>query len=270
MMKYLLTKDKLFENWLNPVLSGATTSDIVLPSTPSIMTRMDDIETPLWMDTSDPSLHRHSDVTSIGAYFINGQPLTQWGAAFGSTVAYQMKNVMQNWYDLDVIYKHVFPNGTSAYINKDKIAGHEMTEITILKMAPAHTGIGLNIYVKFKLDGEDEIWGKFTKVGIDPKPAFISQDMEQFDLESKIIVGGKLFQRIMDWMDPKPGVYRCLAKEVLVYTEFGQIQRLTTGNIVEVISSNDGKIKIRFADIIYIIKKPTYYWFNYYFDLVKR
>ena len=110
-----------------------------------------------------------------------------------------------------------------------------------------------------------EIFGKFENVGIDITPKFICEEIKDFNKENTIKITGRLWNILLNWFKIKPGIYTCIAKDILIYNELGQLKKISSGNIIEVISSSEDKIKIRFNDINYIIKKPIYYWFNWYF-----
>jgi uncharacterized protein YneR len=179
--------------------------------------------------------------------------------------AYQQKQTMANWYYIDALTKHMFPNGIKAYLDRDQVTEYVLSKLTILRMAPNSNAIGLNVYVKFNLN-EEEIWGKFENIGIDPRPKFISSELLTLPIETQIKVSGKVWNIMLDWFKVRTGVYKCVAKELLVFSELGQLKRLSEGNVVEIISSDENKVKLKFDDVTYFIKKPTYYWTNWYFE----
>lgn len=277
-MNYLKSRDKVYENWLNPILNGACTNNVLPPgsvsqdlgtNSPASLSMKapceDMIEKPFWLDNEDPKLVRNGDVLSIGRYYINGVPLTQWSAIGGSYVAYQQQQNLNNWYYTDAVMKKMFPNGIKAYLNKDDHTEYKITELVILKMNPINTGIGLNIYLKFKLD-ENEIWAKIENVGVSIKPKVVCEEIEKLKIEDQIKITGKLYNIVFNWFKAKTGIYKCVAKEVLVYTEVGQLFKITEGSVIEVIHSDESRIKIKHNNTNYIIKKPTYFWFNWYFE----
>ena len=275
--KKLLNKDKVYESWLNPILNGDTNN--ILPpgsfnpysnenESPGITLDncVDMIEKPNWLlsDTEDASIVKHGDVLSIGSYFINGVPLSAWSSNFGSSLAFNKKRMMMNWQYIDALSAQLFPNGIAAYINKTNDIEININKLTILKLIPHSNAIGLNIYIKFMLN-DIEIFGKFENVGIDITPKFICEEIKDFNKENTIKITGRLWNILLNWFKIKPGIYTCIAKDILIYNELGQLKKISSGNIIEVISSSEDKIKIRFNDINYIIKKPIYYWFNWYF-----
>lgn len=282
-LKYLLDRDKVYESWLNPILNGGTNqgSNIQAPGTfnpvgpyqsPADFTSVqqqpcaDMIEKPFWLNNDDESLVMNGDTLSIGSYFLNGVPLSSWSANFGSGAAFSAKQTMQNWYYLDALTQHLFPDGIKAYINKREVLEYNITDLTIIKMVPHSNAIGLNLYIKFTLN-EEEIWGKFENIGtaMNLKPVFICEEILRFNQETQIKVIGKLWNMLANWFKIKSGIYKCVIKELLVYSELGQLKKLSDGNIIEVLNSDDTKIKIKYDNTTYFIKKPTYYWFNWYF-----
>lgn len=284
--KYLKSKEKVVEAW-NPILTGGTIqggSNLILPpgsfnptsnySEPGNYTNNaqqpcnDMIDKPAWLDNDDPTLVRNGDILSIGTYYINGVPLSAWGTNFGGAAGYGQKQIMMNWYYIDALTKQLFPDGIKAYINKDDDIDYNITKLSILRIVPNSNAIGLNIYIRFELqiNGEpNEIWGKFDNVGLDMKPKFMCQELQTLDLETTIKITGKLWNIISNWFKAKTGIYKCLAKEVLVYSELGQLKKLSEGNVIEVLSSDETKIKVKYDNTVYFIKRPTYYWFNWNF-----
>lgn len=288
-MKFLKGRNRVFENWFNPVLNGNTNQGAnILPpgsfgqntspfgleqgstdygNVNPFLSYKDMIEKPAWLDNDDPVIMRNSDVLSIGAYYLNGVPLSSWSANFGSQGAFTQRQTMRNWYYLDALTKQLFPDGIKAYLGQEDVVDYNISKLTIIRLVPNSNAIGLNAYIKFNLN-DTEIWGKFENIGINPKPKFICGDitLEQLPIESKIKIEGKIWNTITEWFKAKTGVYQCIAKEVLVYSELGQLKKLSEGNIVEVLNSDDNKIKIKYDNTVYHIKRPTYYWFGWYFS----
>jgi hypothetical protein len=274
--KYLASKEKVNE-FFNPVLDGSYISGpngqisqftgVQAPDYTSQFTNCSDmIDKPFWLDNDDETIVMNGDITSIGTYFINGLPLSSWSAQRGGSYTGAYKKVLtQNWYYVNALAKHLFPNGIKAYLDKDKEKNYEIEDLSIIRMTPTNVGIGFHIYIKFSLN-ENEIWGKFENVGIDLKPKFICEEIQTLSVEDKIKITGKIWNIILGWFKVQPGIYQCLMKDVLVFTELGQLKNITEGSIIEVIHSDEDKIKINFEQNTYIIKKPTYYWFNWYFE----
>lgn len=287
-MKHLKGKDKVYESWFNPILSGNTInqgSNILPPGSFNINSSPfglepggdgsnvhfnstnDMTEKPAWLDQDDQTIVRNGDILSIGCFYLNGVPLSSWSANFGSQGAYQQKQSMRNWYYLDALTKQLFPDGIKAYLGQDEeTVEYNISKLVIIRLVPNSNAIGLNAYIKFNLN-ETEIWGKFENIGIDPKPKFICGDiiLDQLPIESKIKIEGKIWNIMINWFKAPTGVYQCIAKDVLVYSELGQLKKLSEGNTIEVINSDDNKIKIKYDNTVYFIKKPTYFWFHWYF-----
>lgn len=280
-MKYLLSKDKVFENWFNPVLDGSTLSGPMSNITnfdnpftnPQNQISYNDcndmIDKPAWLDPDAEPSGGRGDSLSIGAYYINGVPLSSWSSRVGgSAVATYRHNMMQNFYYTDALLKRLFPNGIQVTNKKDRLPEYKINSLKIVKMNPVHGGIAFDIFIRFKLDqfDDNEIWGKFENVGLDTIPQLQCAEINNLNKEEKIKIKGKLWNTISKWFKVKSGIYKVISDKVIVYTEFGQIKMLESGNIIEVIYADEDKIKIRFNEQIYIIKKPTYYWFNWYIE----
>lgn len=273
--KYLKSKEAVFESWLNPILNGDSNSNILPPgsyttSNPSFTPPntiydqpcQDMIDKPAWLD-NDPDTTT-GDVLSIGAYYINGIPLSRWGTHFGGSVAMDHRNTMQNWYYIDAVLKKTFPDGLNHFINKPTLNEINISNLTIIKMTPQSNGVGFNLYCKFNFN-EKEIWGKFIILDINVIPVFVCEELNIYDIENKIKIVGKIWNYILNWFKPQSGIYKCIAKNVLAYTEFGQLKSIEENNIIEVIKVYDNKIKFIYNDNKYIIKDKTYLWFNWYF-----
>lgn len=275
MFKKLQDKKSVLENF-NPFLTGNTTS-----STPSFSGECDNsidyesinfdvCETPGWLG-NDPTMDDNgvwipSSGYSLGAFYINGKPLTSWGAMFGGKSRDDKKDMMRTYYNVTAYIKSKFPNGFGAFIKsqQNKIETFDITNVKVMEMIPCTNGIGMNMHITFVVN-EQEVWGKFVNVGIDKLPKFVCQDIESFSVENKLKVVGKLWNIISDWFKVKPGYYQCVAKKVFVFNEFGQIKELVENNIIEVLHSDDDRIKIKFDDTIMLVKNPVYFWFNWYF-----
>lgn len=280
MRKKLLDRDKIFE-WLNPVLSAGTTDPtcgiIVPPSQqgpqPQGIDCYNDFldNPPAWLDPSSDEFQLKFDKEYIGAMFINGVPVTSWGALYGgSQYQAQKTNVMTNWFDMGNYLKTIMDGQTIKpfFDNDEKF---ELTDITIQRMAPTEAGIGLNIYLEFNFDNT-HLFGKFSRWGVDDQQGyqFICQPLKD-GLEEELWVKatGRLRKILEGWFKPKAGIYECLAKEIIVYGELGQINRVQQGDKIEVVYTDATRIKFNWRDAKWTIKTPTYWWFNYYFLGIK-
>jgi len=268
-LKNLKTKDQIFENSFNPYLDGSTIngSTFIPPAynTDNLcMSNM--IEKPLWLDSDEEPMIFNGDILSIGTYYMNGLPLSTWSAQHGGgpNPAMHKKQIMQNFYYVNTLAKRLFPDGIGAFLKKQKEITYDVTNLKIMKMIPCSIGIGLNIHVRFKLNDE-ELWGKFENVGVDLKPSFVCEEIKDVDIENKIRITGKIWNTLLDWFKVKTGIYQMQAKSIFVFTELGQLKQLNEGDAIEVLHSDENRIKIKHKEIIYLIKKPIYYWFNWYF-----
>lgn len=277
MPKYLKTKKQIFE-FFNPVLGpndfiSSNNPDCPSDIHPAFAANADQCtdmyDKPVWLDPDEDVHMRGGDSLSIGAYYINGAPISSWGARVGgtSTQAYKQQQ-MQSFYHVQQIKKKLFPNGIEAFFkNKTQaIEELEITKLNIVQMNPGSSGIGLNITIKFCInDDENIIWGKFINYGLDLQPKFVCEEIESLSKENKIKITGKIKNILINWFKVKTGIYQLLNNELIVYTEFGQLKRLHEGAVIEVIYSDEDKITIIYDNDKYIIKKPNYYWFNWNF-----
>lgn len=271
-LKNLKSKEKVYENSLNPYLDGSTVTGntFTAPSMNIEDICFDDmIEKPAWLDqdfVDGDKTYRYSDVLSIGAYYMNGMPLTSWSGQYGGTnhIAHK-RQIMQNHYYLDALAKKLFPNGVSAYLKDNEKLELKISNLKILKMVPCSIGIGFNIHITFNLDDTENIWGKFENVGVDVKPKFICEEISNLNIENKIRVTGKIWNTILKWFKPQTGIYTMVAKQIYVYTELGQLKQLKEFDVIDVLHSDENRIKIIHDGTVYLIKHPIYYWFNWYF-----
>jgi len=286
-MKHILNKNKVLE-FFDPILNGSTIQNPTGYQTGSNASTnplyvasqqgSDMIEKPFWLtDDVEASSVRNGDIESLATIYLNGIPISPWSAMQGGNmVGQQKKDLMNNWYYVDALTKHLFPNGILSYLNKDGLEEIKITKLSILRMIPSNTGIGFSIHIKFNLNDSDElddlesgneIWAKFLNVGVDINPKFVCEDIEKLKKEDQIKIQGRVWNTLLNWFKPKSGIYTCIAKHVLVYTELGQLKNVVAGDIIEVISSDNETIKFRLTEQIFTIKKPNYYWFNYYFQI---
>jgi hypothetical protein len=283
MGKKLLNRDQIFE-WLNPVLnadqfslnnptnSGDTISPLMNNSQAFGDKCFDIIDNPpSWMDSKSDDFIMQGNQEHIGAMYINGVPVTQWGAMYGgSSVAYQKANLMSNWFDIQPFIQTFMNN----YVHKPFFEQPEelkLTNITIQKIVPSEAGLGINIYMSFKFN-DTELFGKWTKWGIFGNLGyqFMCEPLKtSIPEESWIKVVGNIRKIIEGWLMPKSGIYKTLAKEIIIYSQLGQIGRLHKDDIIEVIKSDKEKILFIYKDQKCYIKTPTYWWFNYYFETIK-
>ncbi len=281
-MKKLLNRDMIFE-WLNPVLGPNTVFDqdgcgsvIVNPSQNGVVPNdcYDDFleNPPAWLNPDSDEFQMKFDKEYIGAMYINGVPVTSWGALYGgSQYAQQKANVMTNFYDMAHFLKNIM-DGQTIKPFFDDTDTFEISEITIQRMTPTESGIGLNIYLQFTFN-KTELFGKFVRWGVNDKMGyqFICQPLKDgIPEEMWIKASGRLRKTLEAWFKPKSGIYKCLAKDIIVYSELGQIVRIKSGDVIEVTGADANRIKITWNDTKWQIKTPTYWWFKYYFQTVKN
>lgn len=280
MNKKLMTREMICE-WLNPVLTDMTTSNpfcqnnLLAPSNEEDFSNIL-IEPPTWLNPecdNDPlngSMNSGSGKEALGAMFINGMPLSSWGAMYGGNQQFWRKNVMNNYFDiLHNIRSKMDDINLHDYIDDE--VEINITNFIIQRIIPSEAGNGVNIYISFDYNGEN-VFAKFNKFGIEDSTGyqFLCEPIfNSVTEETWIKVKGKIKNIISDWMCIKSGIYKCMANEVLTYNQFGQLGKLKKDDIIEVIKSDKNKIQFNYKDQKWIIKTPTYYWFNYYFNKIK-
>lgn len=289
----LLTKDQVFE-WLNPVLSGETNAFSSLngncdnnfqsPSNPFSNNNCDDdfLENPPeWLNTycDQPSSPSQVGVVgngygrdTLGAMFIDGVPVSDFGAQYGGTNAYFRKNVMNNFIEItNHITSYMADISVHGYKDDQEIE-FNIKNIIIQRMIPTDSGIGINIYLSFDFNGIN-YFANFYKFGVTDTTGYnlICEPLKDtLSEENWIRLRGKLKNILEKWLQPASGIYKCEAKEVLVYNQFGQLNRIKQGDIVELLKSDKEKIMLMWNNVKWYVKTPTYWWFNYYFTLLKK
>ena len=58
-------------------------------------------------------------------------------------------------------------------------------------------------------------------------------------------------------------------KDVIIYNEFGALDRIQKDQVIEVTRSENDRITLNLESNRWFIKTPTYFWFNYYFQHIK-
>lgn len=269
MGKNLLSKKSILENW-TPVLTGDYTSGpgltcdspFIAPDAISYDNCKGNIEAP------GDERNRVGNPLSIATWYINGAPLSSWSTRMGgSAVDAYRHSMMQNFYTTQKIFKTYFgSNGIGVDLDFE-FEDIEITKLKILKMNPTNGGIYFDIFISFEIkDIDATLFGKFENVNNNTSiPEFRCAEINNFKKENKIKIKGKIWNLIKTWFQPKPGIYNTIANEVLVYNELGQLHKLQLDNKIEVIKSNEYEIILLHNNTKYIIKKPTYFWFNWYF-----
>lgn len=276
MPKHLLSKQQVLE-FFNPVLDGSTLQNgQIVPfsnALPSININdcnpyMEEIPNNLSDDFEECDNNflkgAGGPTTTIAAFYINGKPLTAWSAQQGGPLTgYVQHNTMLQWQYLQQYGKQLLRNRTHNNITLEEI---NIKDLIILKMLPMSGGIGLNIHVKFKLNNT-EIWGKYHDINATTNiPKFTSEDIKIYDEQTKITIIGRVWKYIESWFKPKSGIYKCMAKEVICFNNVGMFEYIKQNDLIEVLHADTDKITFNYKDNKYNISKPTYFWFNWYFE----
>lgn len=282
-MKHLLSKNKVYE-FFNPYLDGTVSAgtpntnpgvfapnDIIAPSGLNHMQDIDMLDKPAWLDTDDTTVWKHGDAQSIGTFFINGEPISSWGAMRGGSLTGSFKkHMLQNWYNITNNVLGMFPNGLKAQI-QDSEEFYQIEELKIIQMIPNSNGIGFHMNIQFRLTHQEDeidtiIFARIENIGPNMQHKFICQELDGLSKKQYIAIIGKIWVAINNFFEVPCGIYTCKNKEVITYSELGQIKVIEQNNIIEVLFVDDNKIKFSFNNTIYYIKGPSYYWFNWYFQ----
>lgn len=278
MSKKLLNKEQVYETF-NPVLDGSSTGSLqgmintdqfdAFCDRPTGLVTSDDCCDSNF--TGDGEAYNFTGARlSLSATFINGKPLTDWSARFMnqpgslSHVNRDMTAHLSNMYHLYDLVK----DRVSIFVrdaNNHEFEEHlNVTNINILKITKPD-GINIDFTLTFDLNDYKNIFCKFSKFNtIDVK--FSCDEISKLSKENQLRVKGKILNTLLEYLKPETGYYTLLAKEFYIFTYLGEIDKIYKDTVIEVLKSTDQYINIRIGDKLYIIKKPDYYYFNWYFS----
>jgi len=133
--------------------------------------------------------------------------------------------------------------------------------------------VNYDVYIAFVID-EEEYYGVIKDI-LDDKPQVISEVFKDSELiQSKewvIRTSGLLIKAVKTWLKPEKGLYKFLNEELLCYSEkTGDMLKITKGETIQVIGSNNIKIKIDFKGEICNLVNDNYIYFNWWFEKVNK
>jgi len=203
----------------------------------------------------------------LGATIINGMPLTGWGSMFVGTDQWQKSNVMSNMQWLDQMVQTVFPRGLGH--SKFQTQFQSILALSIIEMTPLCSGIGQSLSIEFTLlDGDNKEVGPFiAKIKKWPFTIndFVCEPLNKLQKEDYIKLVGQIRTALIEWLKPTAGIWICTCRELVVWNGLGQIKRLHAGDQIEVLQSNEEKIRFQYDGVEWFIKGPSLMWFNWHF-----
>lgn len=277
MNKKLLSKEQLNE-YFNPVLDGSVTNALQGIINTDAFDDFYDRPSNLEVDdttscnkfTSDKDYYADFGKLYLSATFINGKPLTSWSAKFmnqpGGINHDKKDNMahMANMYHLYNLVKDKVSSFVKQGINTEFEDNLNITNINIIKIIKTD-GINIDFILTFDLNEYKNIFCKFNKFNSN-NVSFICSEIKDLSKEIQLRIKGKLFNILTNYLVADSGYYTLLSEEFYIFTALGEIKKIYKNSIIEVIKSTKDIINIRIEDKLYIIKKPDYYYFNWYFS----
>jgi hypothetical protein len=155
---------------------------------------------------------------------------------------------------------------------KSKLALEEqqITNLKVLRIVNTDH-VNWDFYISFIID-EEEYYG-VVKNATSRSPEFKSEVFKDFDLvQSKewvIRTKGIIIKTIKQWLRPEEGVYKLLNDEVICYSvDLGKMMKLVKGVEVEVVTTFENKIVIKYQEGYYNLINDNFVYFNYWFEKV--
>jgi len=155
---------------------------------------------------------------------------------------------------------------------KSKLAleQQQITNLRVLRIVNTDH-VNWDFYISFVIDDE-EYYG-VIKNATSTSPDFKSEVFKDFDLvQSKewvIRTKGIIIKTIKQWLRPEEGIYRLLNDEVICYSvDLGKMMKLEKGVEVEVVTTFENKIVIKYQDGYYNLINDNFVYFNYWFEKV--
>jgi hypothetical protein len=155
---------------------------------------------------------------------------------------------------------------------KSKLAleQQQITNLKVLRIVNTDH-VNWDFYISFVIDDE-EYYG-VIKNATSKNPDFKSEVFKDFDLvQSKewvIRTKGIIIKTIKQWLRPEEGIYRLLNDEVICYSvDLGKMMKLEKGVEVEVVTTFENKIVIKYQDGYYNLINDNFAYFNYWFEKI--
>lgn len=201
---------------------------------------------------------------SLSATFINGKPLTDWSARFLGMPG-NMSNAihLSNLYNIYTTLKTQIRGQLSKLLPKVELEEIIITNANVVKIEKTNH-IDISYTISFNLNERENLFCQFKKFN-SSNPEFICSEISNLEMEDQLKIHGKLLNLLKEFLTPENGYYTLISKEFYTFNRFGQIEKLKENDVIEVIKSDEQSITFKKNNKQYIIKKPDYYYFNWFF-----
>jgi len=167
---------------------------------------------------------------------------------------------------------HSLSNSSQFRSLKSKLAleDQQITNLKVLRIvSPDH--VNWDFYISFEI-GEDEYFGEIKKMN-SRDPEFKSEVFKDSDLiqtkEWIVRIKGLIIKTLKRWLRPEEGVYKLLNDEIVCYSvELGNMVKIKKGEQVEVVTTFENKIVIKYKDNYYNLVNDNFIYFNYWFEKI--
>jgi hypothetical protein len=164
---------------------------------------------------------------------------------------------------------HTLSNSSQFRSLKSKLAleDQQITNLKVLRIV-SKDHVNYDFYISFVI-GEDEYHGEIKKMN-SREPEFKSEVFKDTDLiqtkEWIIRIKGLIIKTLKKWLRPEEGVYKILKDEIICYsTELGNMVKIKKDEQVELVTTFENKIVIKYKDNYYNLVNDNFIYFNYWF-----
>lgn len=167
---------------------------------------------------------------------------------------------------------HSLSNTSSFRALKSKLALEDQrpTNLKVLRIVNRDY-VNWDFYISFMVSDE-EYYGVIKNM-TSKNPEFTSEIFKDDELiqtsEWIIRIKGLIIKTLKKWLRPEEGVYRLLNDEIICYSQdLAKMVKLSKGSEVELISSFENKIVIRYKTDYCILQNQNFIYFNYWFERI--
>jgi hypothetical protein len=151
--------------------------------------------------------------------------------------------------------------------SKLSLEEQQITNLKILRII-SNDSVNWDVFISFIIQ-DTEYFGQIKNIN-QRSPDFQSEVFKDFDLiqnkEWIIRTKGLILKTIKNWFRPEKGKFDVVNDEVVCYCmELGKPKTLKKGNLVEVETTFDDKIIIKFENEYYTLTNDNFIFFNYWF-----
>jgi hypothetical protein len=151
--------------------------------------------------------------------------------------------------------------------SKLSLEEQQITNLKILRII-SNDSVNWDVFISFIIQ-DTEYFGQIKNIN-QRNPDFQSEVFKDFDLiqnkEWIIRTKGLILKTIKKWFRPEKGKCEVVNDEVVCYCmELGKPKTLKKGNLVEVETTFDDKIIIKFENEYYTLTNDNFIFFNYWF-----